>query len=116
LGLLGVGTSGQIGACHRFVDSPVAQMGNVMDGGVDQPARRAFLETHHIGAREDCHTCWVRPICAGGCYHDSFINYGDTAASSLHQCNRVRGWIDVCLQIYAEIGEKNPAFLRHFED
>ncbi len=43
LGLLGVSTSGGLAACHRFVDSPVAQMGNVMDGGVDHAARREFL-------------------------------------------------------------------------
>jgi uncharacterized protein len=116
LGLLGVSTAGDIGACHRFVDAPVAQMGHVQNGGVDQAARRDFLERHHIGARQDCHTCWVRPVCAGGCYHESFINYGETSASSLHQCDRVRGWIELCLKIYVEIGDRNPGFLQHFED
>ena len=116
LGLLGVSTSGAIAACHRFVDSPVAQMGNVMDKGVDHAARREFLEDHHIGSRPDCHTCWVRPVCAGGCYHESFINYGQTAASNLHQCDRIRGWIDLCLHIYGEIAIENPKFLERFND
>lgn len=116
LGMVGVGTSGDIGACHRFVDAPVAQMGNVVNGGVDHTARRAFLEQHHIGARPDCHTCWVRPVCAGGCYHESFINHGSTAASLLKTCDHIRGWIDLCLHIYAEIGLANPAFLDRFND
>ncbi len=116
LGMLGVGTSGDIGACHRFVDAPVAQMGNVMNGGVDHTARRDFLEQHHIGARPDCHTCWVRPVCAGGCYHEAFINHGNTAASLLKTCDHIRGWIDVCLRIYAEIGIANPKFLERFDD
>ncbi len=116
LGMLGVGTSGDIGACHRFVDAPVAQMGNVMTGGVDHEARRDFLEDHHIGARPDCHSCWVRPVCAGGCYHESFINHGNTSASLLTQCDRIRGWIDLCLHIYAEIGMENPKFLERFND
>jgi uncharacterized protein len=116
LGMLAVGTSGDIGACHRFVDAPVAQMGNVVNSGVDHSARRDFLEQHHIGARPDCHTCWVRPVCAGGCYHESFINHGQTAASNLKQCDRIRGWIDLCLQIYAEIGLSNPKFLERFND
>ena len=42
LGMLGVGTSGDIGACHRFVDAPVAQMGNVINGGVNHTTRRNF--------------------------------------------------------------------------
>jgi uncharacterized protein len=116
LGLLGVGTSGDIAACHRFVDAPVAQMGNVMNGGVDQGVRREFLETHHIGARTECHTCWVRPICAGGCYHESYIHHSDTAASNLSQCDRIRGWIDLCLKIYGEIRVQNPRFLDRFEE
>ena len=116
LGLLGVGTTGDIAACHRFVDSPVAQMGNVMNGGVDHETRRVFLENHHIGARPDCHTCWVRPVCAGGCYHESYINHGETAASNLNQCDRIRGWIDLCLRIYGEISIENPKFLERFDD
>jgi uncharacterized protein len=116
LGMLGVGTSGDIGACHRFVDAPVAQMGNVVNGGVDHTARRNFLDQHHIGARPDCHTCWVRPVCAGGCYHEAFINHGNTAASLLKTCDHIRGWIDLCLRIYGEIGVANPKFLDRFND
>jgi uncharacterized protein len=116
LGMLGVGTSGDIGACHRFVDAPVAQMGNVVNGGVNHAARRDFLEQHHIGARPDCHTCWVRPVCAGGCYHEAFINHGNTTASLLKTCDHIRGWIDLCLRIYAEIGIANPNFLERFDD
>jgi uncharacterized protein len=116
LGLLGVGTSGDIAACHRFVDSPVAQMGNVTTSGLNRDARHEFLEQHHIGSRPDCHTCWVRPVCAGGCYHESYINHGETAASNLNQCDRIRGWIDLCLRIYAEIGVKNPRFLDRFNE
>lgn len=116
LGMLGVGTSGDVAICHRFVDAPVAQMGNVMKDGVDHTARRQFLEDHHVGSRPDCHTCWVRPVCGGGCYHESYIHYGDTHASNLHQCDRVRGWIDTCLQIYGEITLKNPKFLERFDE
>ena len=116
LGLLGVSTGGDIAACHRFVDSPVAQMGNVMTDGVNQTVRREFLGTHHIGARPECHTCWVRPVCAGGCYHESFIHHGNTSASNLTQCDRIRGWIDLCLRIYGEIRLKNPKFLERFEE
>ena len=91
-------------------------MGNVMDQGVDQTARRQFLENHHVGSRPDCHTCWVRPVCAGGCYHESFINHGQTAASNLNQCDRIRSWIDLCLRIYGQIAVENPAFLERFNE
>ena len=116
LGLLGVGTAGDISLCHRFVDSPVGKMGHVQDGGIDHSARNSFLETHHLGARYDCHTCWARPVCAGGCYHEAFVHYGQTAAANLHYCDWIRGWNDLCLRIYGEISLVNPSFLNRFND
>ena len=116
LGLLGVGTAGDISLCHRFVDSPVGKMGHVQKGGVDQNARETFLDTHHIGARYDCHTCWARPTCAGGCYHEAFIHHGNTAAANLHYCDWIRGWSDLCLRIYGEISVLNPSFLDRFNE
>jgi len=55
-------------------------------------------------------------VCAGGCYHESFINHGQTAASNLNQCDRIRGWIDLCLRIYGQIAVENPAFLERFNE
>jgi uncharacterized protein len=116
LGLLGVGTAGDISLCHRFVDSDVGKMGHVDKGGVDHAARDQFLGTHHIGARYDCHTCWARPVCAGGCYHEAFVHYGDTSAATLHYCDWIRGWNDLCLRIYGEISQRNPSFLDRFNE
>jgi uncharacterized protein len=116
LGLLGVGTAGDISLCHRFVDSDTGKMGHVKNGGVDQEARHEFLETHHLGARYDCHTCWARPVCAGGCYHEAFVHYGDTSAANLHYCDWIRGWTDLCLRIYGEISVRNPLFFDRFND
>ena len=116
LGMLGVGTSGDIGACHRFVDSPVAQMGNVMNGGVDHDARRDFLGNITSARGPDCHTCWVRPVCAGGCYHEAYINHGNTAASLLNDL-RSYPWLDRPLSSYLW-GNRyaNPKFLERFDD
>jgi uncharacterized protein len=116
VGLLGVGTAGDVSLCHRFVDSPVGKMGHVKNGGVDHQARNEFLATHHIGARYDCHTCWARPVCSGGCFHEGYIHYGRTSAANLHYCDWIRGWNDLCLQILGEISVRNPSFLGRFEN
>jgi uncharacterized protein len=116
VGLLGVGTAGDISLCHRFVDSPVGKMGHVKNGGVDHEARGQFLASHHIGARYDCHTCWARPVCSGGCFHEAYIHYGQTSAANLHYCDWIRGWNDLCLRILGEISIRNPSFLERFEN
>ena len=51
--------------------------------GTSRPAsikrsRADFLHRGHIDAKYDCHTCWARPLCAGGCHHEAFVRYGDT--------------------------------------
>jgi uncharacterized protein len=115
LGLVGVGPSGDIAPCHRFVDSDAHALGNVMEGGLDKAKQKEFLDKGHIGAKFDCHSCFARPLCAGGCHHEAFVRYGDTGHPNLHFCDWIRGWTDLCLNIYGEIAVKNPSFLDQFE-
>jgi uncharacterized protein len=115
LGLVGVGPSGDIAPCHRFVDSDTHRLGHISTG-VDRDVQRDFLARGHISTKTECHTCWARPVCSGGCYHEAFVRYGDTGHANLHYCDWIRGWTDVCLRIYGAIAESNPDFLRHLEE
>jgi len=114
LGLLGVATDGDVALCHRFAGSPEHTIGSV-SGGIDREKQGEFLEEHHIAAKTDCHTCWARPICSGGCYHEAHVRYGDSSRPNLHYCNWVRSWTHTCLTIYGALAEKNPAFLARFD-
>lgn len=114
LGLLGVGPSGDISPCHRFVDSDEHKLGHVSEG-LDSAKQQSFLQAGHINTKYDCQSCWARPVCAGGCYHEAFVRYGDTGHANLHYCDWIRGWTDLCLRIYGEIATHNPGFLNHFE-
>jgi uncharacterized protein len=113
-GLLGVSTSGDVNLCHRFAGSDEHKLGTVRDG-IDREAQRAFLDAHHVANKTDCQTCWARPLCAGGCYHEAHTRHGRTEEPNLHYCEWIRGWTDTCLQIYAEIGQANPGFLQQFD-
>lgn len=113
LGLVGVGPSGDIAPCHRFVDSDAHALGKIGEG-IDRAKQADFLTRGHIGAKYDCHSCWARPLCAGGCHHEAFVRYGDTGHPNLHYCDWVRDWTDTCLRIYGAISALNPDFLEHF--
>jgi uncharacterized protein len=114
LGLMGVATDGDVALCHRFAGSDAHRLGNVVDG-VSWERQRAFLESHHIDEKTDCRSCWARPICAGGCYHEANTRYGTTTRPNLHYCEWIRGWTHTCLEIYGELAVKNPSFLRQFD-
>jgi uncharacterized protein len=115
LGLMGVGPSGDIAPCHRFVDSDVHALGNIKTG-VDRGKQADFLSRGNINRKYDCHTCWARPLCAGGCHHEAFVRYGDTGHPNLHYCDWVRDWTDACLRIYGAISAQNPGFLVKFAE
>jgi uncharacterized protein len=114
LGLMGVATDGDVALCHRFAGSDAHKFGTVYDG-VSWDKQQEFLDTHHISHKTDCQTCWARPICAGGCYHEANTRYGTTATPNLHYCEWIRGWTHTCLEIYGELAVKNPGFLRQFD-
>lgn len=114
-GLLGVSTGGDVALCHRFAGSDDHKLGTVRDG-VDRERQRDFLESHHVSDKTDCQTCWARPLCAGGCYHEAHTRFGTTNRPNLHYCDWIRGWTDTCLQIYGQIALVNPEFLTQFED
>jgi uncharacterized protein len=114
LGLMGVSTDGDVAVCHRFAGSDHHKLGTVKDG-IDRTAQQEFLEQHHINDKTDCHTCWARPICAGGCYHEAHVRYGTTRRPNLHYCEWIRGWTDTCLQVYGELAVRNPDFLARFD-
>jgi uncharacterized protein len=114
LGLVGVGPSGDISPCHRFVDSDTHKLGHVSTG-IDKAVQSDFLARGHINAKYDCHTCWARPLCAGGCHHEAYVRYGDTGHPNLHYCDWIREWTNTCLRVYGAISVKNPSFLNHFD-
>jgi uncharacterized protein len=113
LGLMGVATDGDVSLCHRFAGSEEHTIGSVTEG-IDRERQGQFLVDHHIANKTDCHTCWARPICSGGCYHEAHVQYGSSSHANLHYCTWVRSWTHTCLEIYGAIAEKNPKFLERF--
>ncbi|MFY9341231.1 MAG: quinohemoprotein amine dehydrogenase maturation protein [Planctomycetota bacterium] len=114
LGLLGVSTEGELGLCHRFVESKSHAVGTVATG-IDEAVRTSFLQQAHVDQKTDCTQCFARPLCAGGCYHEAHVRYGDATAANLHYCEWIRGFVDLGLSTYARIMERNPKFFARFE-
>ena len=114
LGLMGVATDGDVALCHRFAGSDEHKLGSVFDG-VDHARQDEFLQKHHIANKTDCSTCWARPLCAGGCYHEAHTRYGSTVEPNLHYCNWIRAWTNTCLEIYGTLAERKPEYLAQFD-
>lgn len=113
LGMLAVDKAGDLHLCHRFTGSKQPTYGNVEDG-IAKESLGAFLEGMANRTGTACETCWIRKLCAGGCYHESYARYADPAHPTYHYCNLMRDWIDFGIRVYAEIMVANPSFVeRH---
>ena len=114
MGLMGVATDGDVALCHRFAGSDSHKLGSVFNG-VDHSLQDDFLVRHHIANKTDCSTCWARPLCAGGCYHEAHTRYGSTVEPNLHYCDWIRSWTNTCLEVYGTLTERAPEFLAQFD-
>jgi uncharacterized protein len=114
VGLLGVAPEGDLGLCHRFAGAGDHDFGHVATG-IDNAKRSEHLEKGHLDHRTDCHTCWARSLCSGGCYHEAQVRYGDRFQPNLHYCDYIRSFTELTLRSYARILEGNPAFLERFD-
>jgi uncharacterized protein len=113
VGLLGVAPGGEVGLCHRFAGAGDHDFGHVAVG-IDSAKRVEHLEKGHLDHRTDCHTCWARSLCSGGCYHEAQVRYGDRFRPNLHYCDYIRSFTELALESYARIQKGNPAFLERF--
>jgi len=109
VGLLSVDAKGKLNLCHRFTGSDFPTFGSVTEG-VDKPALGNFLETAASRANKGCERCRIRNLCAGGCYHESYIQYGDPHHPTYGFCDLMRDWVDFGISVYTEILKKNPGF------
>jgi len=96
-GYLGVSASGDLAACHRFVDDAEGAMGSLAKG-IDGARQAAWLAERHVHRQEPCNGCWARYLCGGGCHHE-VTKRGRPA------CDYIRGWLHYCLEAYLRLGQ-----------
>jgi uncharacterized protein len=100
-GYMGVSATGELSACHRFVNDPEGSMGS-LENGIDTKRQNEWLHNRHVLHQAPCNQCWARFLCGGGCHHE-VIGNGRTA------CDFIRGWLSFCLQSYSRIHKLLPA-------
>lgn len=101
---LSVNADGNLYACHRLVEDPKHQFGDVWQGS-DISARATHLAARHVDRQEPCRSCWARYLCGGGCYHE--VDRRGRPA-----CDYIRGWLDYCLSAYMLIERQAPGYFR----
>lgn len=116
VGLLAVDHQGDLNLCHRFTGSALPTFGNVATG-IRKAELGEFLEKAIDRSDRSCSTCRIRNLCSGGCYHESYANFGNPHSPVYHYCDLLREWVDFGIECYLEILAGNPGFLhRHISN
>jgi uncharacterized protein len=110
LGLFAADPEGRLYICQRLTGESSCDMGDIFKG-FDRGKLEAFREQAEIGQRDLCRTCWVRTICAGGCYHEAMVREGGLTKPNRHYCDWIKTWTDMGLAVYARLTLECPEYL-----
>jgi uncharacterized protein len=109
-GLFCVDASGSLFLCQRLAGDLAAHMGDI-DSGVDIGKAAAFRREVERDRELFCATCWVRHICAGGCYQEALVREGTLTAPNRHYCRWIKEWTGIGLTVYGRLAINRPEYL-----
>jgi uncharacterized protein len=104
---LAVAADGKLYPCHQFAGMDDFLMGDIRHDAIDDPIRRAFLETH-IFSKQGCADCWAKYYCSGGCAANAYHAEGDIKIPYQIGCETERKRIEtaIAIQVFGEaLGE-----------
>lgn len=107
LGLMAADPQGELFLCHRFTSEPAFRLGHVRTGLRADARARLTAQLH----RPQCSQCWMRHLCAGGCYHEAHVRQGDASSPNRHACGWMRQWTRLGLKVYVQLSRRAPGFL-----
>ena len=93
--------------CQRLTGEASSRMGDIFSG-FDRGALSRFRKQAFISEKKACAECWVRKICAGGCYHEALVREGGLLEPNLHYCQWIKDWVEMGLAVYGELAVECP--------
>ena len=110
LGLFSVSPDGRFYLCQRLTGEAEWCMGD-LDNGLDRARVERFRDMAGVYRKAECRSCWVRAVCAGGCYHEALTREGSLTAPNLHYCEWIKTWTAMGLDVYARLFLACPDYL-----
>ncbi len=110
LGLFSVDPKGRLYPCQRLTGERLSLMGDIFKG-FNRSVLDRFRKTSILDEKEECSDCWVRKICAGGCYHEALVREGSLRRPNIHYCQWIKAWVQLGLEVYGRLVVECPDYL-----
>ena len=97
---------GDLYPCHQFVGEEKFKLGNIWDGVTNTAVQDEFASCN-VYARPECHDCWAKLYCSGGCAANAYHATGDIKGVYQYGCELFRKRMECAIMV---------AVARAFED
>ncbi|MCQ2534907.1 MAG: thioether cross-link-forming SCIFF peptide maturase [Clostridia bacterium] len=97
---------GDLYPCHQFVGDSKFCLGNIYEGVTNKEIQDEFA-CCNVYAHEECHDCWARLYCSGGCAANAYHSTGSVRGVYKYGCELFKKRMEcaIMVAINREFGE-----------
>ncbi len=97
---------GDLYPCHQFVGDEKFRLGDIWNG-VSNTAVQDEFAACNVYARPDCHDCWAKLYCSGGCAANAYHSTGSVTGIYEYGCELFRKRMECAIMVAVarELGE-----------
>ncbi|MBE6755501.1 MAG: thioether cross-link-forming SCIFF peptide maturase [Ruminococcaceae bacterium] len=89
---------GDLYPCHQFVGDEKFKLGDIWNGVDNTDIQNEFLSCN-VYAREDCHDCWAKLYCSGGCAANAYHATGSIKGIYKYGCELFRKRMECAIAV-----------------
>ena len=89
---------GDLYPCHQFVGEEKFKLGDIWQGVTNTDIQQEFASCN-VYARPDCHDCWAKLYCSGGCAANAYHSTGSVTGVYKYGCELFRKRMECAIMV-----------------
>ena len=89
---------GDLYPCHQFVGEEKYKLGDIYNGVTNLEAQEEFAQCN-VYARPDCHDCWAKLYCSGGCAANAYHSTGSVKGVYKYGCDLFKKRMECAIMV-----------------
>ncbi len=89
---------GDLYPCHQFVGEEKFRLGDIYQGVTNTDTQDEFAKCN-VYAREECHDCWAKLYCSGGCAANAYHSTGSITGVYKYGCELFRKRMECAIMV-----------------
>jgi uncharacterized protein len=89
---------GDLYPCHQFVGDEKFLLGNIFDGVKNTAIQDEFMSCN-VYSRPECHDCWAKLYCSGGCAANAYHSTGSVKGVYQYGCDLFRKRMECAIMV-----------------